>query len=290
MNELNDSLPSMTALLSAAARAAHELVDSPPHVLLDLEARALCDLFRPSPLAYQLKFPYEPVLAAARVATVVRSSFARRVLTEGDCGQCVLLGAGLDTSVYQGTGVKVWRVDRPAVLAWRAKLFAQAELPDSGVGVAADLGAGLAAALASAGLDLARPTLVVGLGLSMYLSGAQARALLAELAHLGAGSELVFDSILPDALADDSGRDYAAAVAAAAGRWGEPWRLRPSPEQIVAALASSGWEVVGAVAADEAVPDGFWTANPKLQPMRLTQLVHARQRLGGRLNSDELVG
>lgn len=266
--------------MSAAARAAHEEVDSPPHLLIDPDARAVCALFEPSPLDFQRQFPNEPVLAAARISAVIRASFARAALPAGGLDQCVILGAGLDTSVYRGAAEqpRVWLVDRREVLAWRASLFAQAQLDDDAVAVPFDLADDPLPALAAAGLDLARGALVVALGLSMYLEPSQNRTLLARMAGLAPGSELIFDAMLPAEEADQTGVAYAAAVSASAARSGEPWRSRPSLEMLTGWLADTGWQLVSRVAEAEAAPTQFWMANPQLAPMRLVQLIRLRRR------------
>lgn len=282
MNELTNAVPSASALMSAAARAAHELVDQPPHLLIDHDALAVCALFEPSPLDFQLEYPHQPVLAAARASAVIRSAFAQRVLTEVEFDQCVLLGAGLDSSAYQtwaGPERTVWLVDRPEVLAWRTALFAEAGLADDGVPVPANLGDDpLVDRLADAGLNLRRPAVVLSLGLSMYLSRQQNRDLFAQLAALAPGSEMVLDTLLPNHLADSTGRAYAEALTAGLGP--EPWTCRPSPDQVHRWIDAAGWQVVAQVAETDAVAQEFWQANPGLTPMGLVQLTRARRSRG----------
>lgn len=274
MIELN-SAASLSALFSAAARAAHELVDQPPHLVLDPDARALCAQFSPSPLDYQLAQPHQPILAGARVATVARACFARAGLDRSRLRQCVLLGAGLDSSVYRGLDVRVWLVDRPDVLSWRAELFAEAGLPDHGRPVPTDLAAdGLLPALAAAGLDLEEPVFVAALGLVMYLTDADLQALLARLAGLAIGSRLVFDSIVPPSLRDAAAQEYAEAITTSVGGR-EPWGATPHPDELADWLARSGWRQVQSMAEADGVPEAFWAANPQLARTGLARLVEA---------------
>jgi methyltransferase (TIGR00027 family) len=276
MRTLDASIPSLTALLSAAARAAHHLVDQPPHLLLDVDAQAVCELFEPSPLSYQLGASQHPILAEARVSTAARSSFARRLVGQSEVTQLVVMGAGLDTSVSAGFAGRSFAVDRPDVLAWRAELFAEADVRDASVAVAADLTApGLWDGLLAAGLDANLPTAVVALGLSMYLSEADNRAWLATLSCLPSGSLVVFDALLPDAEADQAGRDYAAAITASAGGR-EPWHWRPNADAVAATVQASGWGRVAITAQADAVPAAFWDANPGLARLRFAQLIHAQ--------------
>jgi methyltransferase (TIGR00027 family) len=271
------------------------VVDNPPHLICDTDARAVCELFEPSPLAFQLGYPNEPVLAAARASAVIRSWFAQRILAEARLDQLVVLGAGLDTSLTATGSGQAWVVDTAEVLAWRAELFGLAAVHDPAHPVPVDLGSeDLLAALAEAGLDVNRPTAVVALGLSMYLTEAQFQALLARLAAFAPGSVLIFDALVPDVEADEAGRAYAAAVTAHAGGR-EPWRWRPTENALSQMLEVTGWKAdlraeAEAEAEADAVPPEFWQANPQLVPMRLVQLIHARTRLGATLNADESVG
>ncbi len=269
--------------MSAGARAAHELVDRPPHLLSDDDARAVCALFDPSPLDYQMRYPGEPVLAAARASTVIRGAFARTVLKDSGFGQCVLLGAGLDTSVYRGLSrpeKKVWLVDRPAVLDWRRSLFSEAGVDDPGIPVGVDLsGHDLLPALVEAGFDESRPAVIACLGLTMYLPPQDVAALLARLASVASGSELVFDTVLPPSRRDQRGHAYTVSLAAGLNSSGEPWLSAPTFDTLTGWLDASGWEAVRRVSETEAAPPLFWEHNPQLQPMRLVTLLHARRGL-----------
>ncbi|PKQ31711.1 MAG: SAM-dependent methyltransferase [Actinobacteria bacterium HGW-Actinobacteria-2] len=276
MRTLDASTPSPTALLSAAARAAHPLADQPPHLLNDTDAQALCSLFEPSPLSYQLGAAQHPIMAAARISTVARSAFAGRLIGDSGLGQLLVMGAGLDTSVSTGFGGRVLAVDRPDVLGWRAELVAEAGIEDASIPVAADLTEpGLVDALGAAGLDATAPTAVVALGLSMYLTAADNRAWLTALSCLPPGSMVVFDALLPDVDADEAGRGYAAAITANAGGR-EPWHWRPSADEVDMTLKASGWGSVAITAESDAVPAAFWQANPGLVRQRLVQLIHAQ--------------
>jgi len=269
------SAASLSALLSAAARAAHELVDQPPHLLLDPDARALCAQFSPSPLDYQLSQPNQPVLATARIATTARAGFARTVLQTSGITQCVLLGAGLDSSLYRGLDATVWLVDRPDVLAWRAELFSQAGLHDTGRPVPSDLATDdLLPALIEAGLDTEQPVFVAALGLVMYLTDADLHALLGRLAPLADGSRMVFDSIVPASLRDASARAYADAVTGSIGG-AEPWHCTPHPDDLSRWLRRAGWIPRQLLAESDWVPNAFWAANPERGRSRLSVLVEA---------------
>ncbi|AUH68335.1 MULTISPECIES: class I SAM-dependent methyltransferase [Gordonia] len=269
---------SRTALFSAAARAAHALVDSPPHLLVDDAAQELCRLTSPSPLDFQLAQPEAPILAAARLTACARSRYAETVLAETGNDQVVVVGAGLDaTALRLPTGRhRVWVVDRPGVLQWRTRLFAQADLADTATSVAADLADGLRVGdLDNAGVDLTRPVTVLWLGVSMYLAPDECRRFLGDVSALADGSALVFDYHLSRELRDDAGRDYARAVAAMAGASGEPWQCAASPDSVAQWLTEHGWRVEADIDEADATDDGFFDRQQYLSPMRLVRLVHA---------------
>ncbi|WP_420878854.1 hypothetical protein [Rhodococcus sp. (in: high G+C Gram-positive bacteria)] len=82
--------------MSVAARAAHAMVDSPPHLIVDDTARLICAAAgNPSPLDFHLAHPGEPVLAAARVSAAARSAYTERRLHSSGIRQYVVLGSEL---------------------------------------------------------------------------------------------------------------------------------------------------------------------------------------------------
>ncbi|MCL2468551.1 MAG: SAM-dependent methyltransferase [Micrococcales bacterium] len=266
---------SASALMSAAARAAHLLVDTPPHLICDDLALRLCRSLPTSPLDYQLAHRDEPVLAAARFSACVRARFAADTLGHVEPRQGVLLGAGLDHPVGDTAGVQWWTVDLPDVLAWRADLYERAGLTDRCCPSQADLTADdLVHALVVAGLDTSRPVMVVWLGGTMYLPDEAVQHVFAQCADLAAGSVLVADFVTPPADRDQAGQAYADALATAVGGH-EPWRCQVSAQNLGDWLGESSWQVSRTAAEADAVPAGFWDRRDALKPMRLVQLVEA---------------
>lgn len=270
--------PSPSALMSAAARAAHLLVDDAPPLLTDEQARALCTAADPNPLGYQLAAPDVPVLAAARLSATARSRFAEeRLRAASGIEQYVVLGAGLDTSGHRTPpGVSTWLVDLPGVLAWRAMLFSDAGLVDVGAPAPVDLASeDLVARLVAAGLRPERPAFVSWLGTTMYLGREQIDGVLRALSGLAPGSQLVLDHVLPAAQRDAAGQSYADAVASALGASGEPWLSTFGGADMAAVLGHVGWASLGSVAEADSVPDGFWDRRDALRSQRLIQFAHA---------------
>ncbi|MCL2535167.1 MAG: SAM-dependent methyltransferase [Nocardiaceae bacterium] len=266
--------------MSAAARAAHAIVDSPPHLLVDGTAQRICETAgSPSPLDFHLAHPTEPVLAAARLSAATRSAYTERRLRASGIRQYVVLGAGLDTSAWRlpdESVVDVWHVDLPGVLAWRSSLLASAGLPDRGVPAPVDLAVdGPVPELVRAGLRVDEPAFVSWLGVSMYLDADAVRRTFESLGSLAPGSELVFDHIVPPPDRDDAGADYARSVAAAVGAQGEPWRCTPSQADLQGWLDAAGWSAADSVRESDSVPAGFWDRSDALRPMELVRFTHA---------------
>lgn len=214
------------------------------------------------------------MLAGARGSAALRAAFAREQLAGSGLSQLVLLGAGLDTCSAAGFAGAVWLVDRPDVLSWRSELCRRAGLDDVGIPVPVDVpNPGLLAALEVAGLDLELPTAVIALGLSMYLSTDQNRALLNDLA-LPQGSILILDVLLPDAETDAAGLAYVNAIRAQFGDR-EPWLSRLAGTERRKLLAGCGWRQVESRSETHQAPSLFWQSQSWLRPMRLVELVTA---------------
>ncbi|MGW0176566.1 class I SAM-dependent methyltransferase [Rhodococcus sp. NPDC003322] len=270
-----------SALLSAAARAAHLLVDDEPHILVDSYAQPIVESQDPKPLGFHHAYPSEPVLAGARLSTVVRSAFAENRLEESGCRQYVVLGAGLDTSalrVATRLEANTFHVDTPDTLEWRRSVLEDAKVRPAGIDVPHDFASGdLLSALAAAGLDPRVPTFVSWLGVTMYLRDTVVRNVIQNLALLAAGSELVADAILPEIDRDDAGNRYAHAVSKVAGEGGEPWRTTVDRDELRTWLSRAGWRTMEVVDDHEAVPPALDARQDALQPRRLAILAHARR-------------
>jgi methyltransferase (TIGR00027 family) len=275
----------MTALMAAAARAAHLVVDSEPWIFTDSLATALLGDQAETLLGYHRSHGSHPVLAAARTMVTVRSRYAEDRLTGaigGGITQYVMLGAGLDTFAYrspQATRARVIEADHPATQRWKRSQLASAGISPRGDTRYAetDLRAGtLAAALTGAGLDLTRPALISWLGVIMYLDRDAVAGTLAALRHCAAGTELVAEYLVPEDLQDDLGRTYTGLVAPVAAEQGEPWRTFLRPDELPALLAAHGFTTVANVPQREAVDPSLWDRTDALRPPALSWLVHAR--------------
>ncbi|SNT59416.1 methyltransferase, TIGR00027 family [Asanoa hainanensis] len=268
-----------TALLAAAARAAHRLVDGAPRILDDHLAEPLLGDRADELIDYHRRHGDHPILAGARAQTVLRSAFAEAALgvfVHRGPSRYVLLGAGLDSSPYRLdlTGTPVVELDHPdSQSAKRAALSAAGVDARHVTFAPVDLAAGEPLPA----LDRSRPTFVSWLGVVMYLSPTEVDHMVARLTRaLAPGSELVFDHMLPPALRDADGNLYAEQVSAVAAAGGEPWRSTWSPTEAAALLARHGWQVLAQPDARAAVRASMWSRTDSLRPLGLAALTHAR--------------
>ncbi|MEV0718994.1 SAM-dependent methyltransferase [Asanoa sp. NPDC050611] len=270
---------SQTALLAAAARAAHRIVDGEPRILDDHLAEPLLGDRADELVAYHRAHGDHPILAGARAQTVLRSAYTERALTafvHRGPSRYVVLGAGFDSSPYRLDlpGTPVFELDHPATSAAKQAALSAAGLDTGAVTfVPVDLAAGdpLPA------FDRSRPTFVSWLGVVMYLAPDEVARTVAMLADtLAPGSELVFDHMLPPELRDAAGNDYARQVGAVAAADGEPWRSTFAPAEVADLLTARGWKVTAQPDARATVPPETWERADALRPLGLSALAHAR--------------
>lgn len=204
---------SLTALLSAYARAFH--ANAATRGFRDVHARRLLtdeewDRIRGHLLAgraYLLPggkgLTEDEALEAIVRTQLLPATLARSILCEealvreaaAGTRQAVLLGAGLDALALRHPRMRVYEVDRPAMVADKRARLQRAGLPSEAVCVPADLLLDdLPARLREAGFDRSRKALFTLLGVSWYLSAGALDALLAEVAALSAkGTALLLD-------------------------------------------------------------------------------------------------
>jgi methyltransferase (TIGR00027 family) len=272
---------SRSAFTSAAARAAHLVVDSPPVILADTLAAALLGDRAEDLIGYHRRHGDRPVLAGARAQTVVRGRFVEDLLARAGFRQYVLLGAGLDSFAYRsplaGT-VRVFEVDAAVTQAAKRRALAAAGIgaPSTVSYVAADLAVDpVRDRLCDHGFDPAEPALVAWLGVVMYLDAGAIDRTLAAVAGFAPGTTLVFDHMLPAGLRDADGDAYVTQVAPATAEWGEPWRTFLAPHEAAALLRRHRFASVAHTDQRDAVPPELWHRTDPLRPTRLSVLTTA---------------
>jgi methyltransferase (TIGR00027 family) len=280
--EKSEDLPSQTALMAAAARAAHLIVDHEPVIFADELAATLLGEQADELISYHRAHGTHPVLCCARAQVLCRSRFTEDQLAacvRTGLTQYVILGAGLDSFAYRTeSAVRVFEVDHPATQQWKRGQLAAARIPvpDSVSFVAMDFERDqLAGLLRQAGFDRSRPALVSWLGVTMYLTQAALGRTLAEIGGFAPGTQLVTDYILPAALRDDAGNAYADLVAPVAAERGEPWLTFLAPDDMSVLLEGHGFGAAEHVWQHDAIPAALWDRADSLRPAGLSVLARA---------------
>jgi methyltransferase (TIGR00027 family) len=277
-------MPSRTALMAAAARAAHLIVDHPPFIFEDTAAAALLGDQAGELIGYHREHGSHPVLATARAQVICRSRYTEDRLAGAAARgvtQYVLLGAGLDTFGFRsalGRRLRVFEVDHPATQGWKRRALAATgiHVPPHLTFVPAQLGASsLIAALQAAGFDPTAPAVVGWLGVTMYLDVTAICATLAALSACAPGTEVIVDYMLPAGLRDQTADDYVGLVSQAAAGGGEPWRSFLAPDQVGAMLGRYGFTVLEHVRQRDTVPDELWVRSDPLGPSDLSMITCA---------------
>ncbi|WP_219511396.1 class I SAM-dependent methyltransferase [Nonomuraea ceibae] len=280
---MHEAQPSQTAVMAAAARAAHLIVDHEPFIFRDTVAATLLGEHTEELLGYHRMHGDHLVLSGTRGQVTVRSHYAERRLAElarDGLEQYVVLGAGLDTFAYRSEpiGPRVFEVDHPATQQWKRELADAAGLvrPDGLTFAPVDFESGdLMDGLRAAGFDPGRRTLVSWLGVAMYLTPEAIAATFAVVGHFAPGSELIMEYALPPGLRDERGSAYAEFAQPAAAERGEPWLSFFTPDELSALLKQHGLEAVEHVRQADCVDPGLWERSDTLRPADLCRLTRA---------------
>lgn len=252
--------PSRTAAGVAMLRVAHQLMDAEPRILDDPVAVALAGPEVVGAIRARADELMAPGALGLRAHVLLRSRYAEDCLGEAvvrGVKQYVVLGAGGDTFAYRqpawARALAILEVDHPASQAEKL-----ARLAAAGVGVppnvrhaAVDFEAvSLADGLAAAGFEATRPAFLSWLGVTMYLTSEAVNAVLAWVATLPAGSEIVFTfAQRPTHSAEDEGRRR---LAQRAAELGEPWLSYFAPEELEVRLRAFGFSDVSFLSAEQA--------------------------------------
>lgn len=248
---------SLTAQINAAQRAAESL-QPPQRRLLDdpwsrhlVRHRALRVLLTNRWLARAAVRAFDRKWGGLHAHIVLRARFTDDVCTaalRSGTGQLVLLGAGFDTTSLRKAhaAVTIFEVDAPATQAEKRPTVERL-LPSPRtahvVWVPCDLEQGaLRDRLMASGFDTNTPTLVVWLGVSMYLTRHAIEATLDDLAALCApGSRLVADYLDAAVVTGDTPWLSARRVARVVARRGEPYRSGFTAPEFEALLGRHGF-------------------------------------------------
>ncbi|MEV7964872.1 SAM-dependent methyltransferase [Sphaerisporangium sp. NPDC088356] len=281
----HDGEPSQTALMAAAARAAHLIVDDEPKIFADTLAYELLGDRAEELVGYHRAHGTHLVLSGARAAAVTRSRYTEDRLAEairGGIDQYVILGAGLDSYAYRAEPagqVRVFEVDHPATQRWKRRKLEDAGIAAPGAVTFVPLDfetESLLDHLVHHGFDPSRPAFVSWLGVTMYLTREAIGQTLAVIGGLAPGTEVVADSMLPEDLRDEAGQAYVEAVMPVSAGGGEPWLTFLGPDGMASLLKEHGFDVMGHARQRDAVDAALWNRSDTLRPQDLSLLTHAR--------------
>jgi methyltransferase (TIGR00027 family) len=175
--------------------------------------------------------------------------------------------------------VAVYEVDERETSAWKLELLEAASISvPAGVHlVPADLSAvPLVDRLVEAGFDRRQRAFVSWTGVTMYLDRAAIARTLGAIGGLAAGSETVFDYVLPPARRDVAGAEYASFAESVGASNGEPWITSLAINQVAAMLEEAGLETVAQPLLEDWVDKALWQRTDSIRPYRLWAMAHAR--------------
>jgi methyltransferase (TIGR00027 family) len=247
--QVQEALPSRTALRVAQRRAAHQILDS-PRILEDPIALTILGPEAAAKLRAELTGSSEHRIAEAmRAWMAVRSRFAEDSLAASVAAgtrQYVILGAGLDTFGYRNPhpGLRVFEVDFPSTQGWKRQMLAAAgiPIPSSVTFSPVDFEReSLADGLARAGFETSQPAFFSWLGVTMYLATETTLATLRWIHSICPSNGIVFDYSLPRASLPFLHRVAFDALASRVAKAGEPFIGFFAPEELEAQLRSIGY-------------------------------------------------
>lgn len=247
-----DREASLTAQINAAQRAAETLQPSSRRLLDDPYSRhfvshpALRALLAHRLLAGGAVRVFDHLWGGLHAHIVLRVRYADDVseaaIRDG-IGQLVLLGAGFDATSLRRTGlpVTIFEVDAPATQADKRPVTERLSRSlNRIVWVPCDFEQeALYKRLVASGFDPARPSVVVWLGVSPYLTARAIDNTLADVAALCApGSRLIVDYVNADVVTATPRWKSARRVARVVARRGEPYRSGFTAADLDALLAA----------------------------------------------------
>ena len=276
-----DQLPSRTAQMVAALRAAHQLLDAEPHILEDPVILTLLGDDRVREIRETAERFADPLIRGLRTHVVVRSRVAEDHLAAAAARgvrQYVILGAGFDTFAYRqpawAQALRIVEVDQPATQRTkRERLEAmRIAIPSNVLFAAVDFETeSLEGALARHDVRVDEPAFFSWLGVTMYLREPAIDEVLRTIARFAAGSEIVFTFAQPVDAGDRRGE-----LADRAAQAGEPWLSYFEPHQLHAKLRNFGYSSIEFVTPGD-VSQLFAGRTDDLPAPRRTSIVSARR-------------
>ena len=252
--------PDLTAVGAAFGRAAHVLLDEPPHVLEDTLSIRLADA--EALRATQLLAPDGGLLASRddprarwRGTFVARARLVEDLVDErlaAGVTQLVILGAGLDTFAQRRSDVasrlRIFEVDEPGTQRWKQGRLRALGLPIPEslrfVPLNFESGESWVQAVAAAGFDRARPAVIVSTGVTQYITVDAFTTTLRQAAALAPGTTVVATFILPRELIDAGDHELRTVTEERSAARGFPWISFYTPGDILSLAVAAGFDDV----------------------------------------------
>ena len=256
---MQEGHPSKTAFAVARRRAAHQVLDQQPLILIDPIAVPILGPQTADGIRAEADKHNSPFGRSMRSFMVARSRYAEeqlRAAVAAGVTQYVVLGAGLDTFAYRNRydQLRVFEVDHPATQQWKRYLLAQAavEIPPSLTFVPVDFEKQtLTEGLAQTTFDFARPAFFSWLGVTPYLTLEAFRTTIRAIAAMPQGSGVTFEYVLDRSLFSFREKMAFDLIAERVAQAGEPFQLFFAPDAMRQELRSAGFTRIEELTSDE---------------------------------------
>ena len=277
---------SRTTQRPALLRAAHQLLDDDPKIIVDPLAVGLI------PEASAEAILAEAALMHSRPYQLLRSVFVARARYAEDClaeavedgvAQYVILGAGLDTFAYRqpgfAKGLRIFEVDHPATQARKRECLAARGIPVppnvhyAAVDFERD---NLERRLAENGFCMRRAAFFSWLGVVQFLSAQAIEAMLRNIAVLPRGSTITLSFAVPPDVLDGEHLALAEESIESCASRGEPWLSLYRPAEMRAIAKHAGFSEAEHFSPDAAADRYFSGRRDGLRAPRHEQLLTAR--------------
>jgi methyltransferase (TIGR00027 family) len=256
------SEPSRTALITAHARAYHQIADRPV-IFTDPLAVPLLGVTERQ--LHELSTRTDDPLAAAitdqprRLFFAARARFAEDAIVAAVANgtrQLVILGAGLDTFAYRDTtpDLRVFEIDHPATQQWKRERITSAGVaqPPSLTFIPVDFEKDdLASALEATAFSRDQPAIFICLGVIFYLATRAVYATLEFIARQHPPVEVVFDYL--QSPNTDQDRAHLRARSDRLAAVGESFSTYFAPIEIANRLTALDFTGIQDVAAQDAI-------------------------------------
>ncbi len=278
-------------------RAAHLLWDDPPKIFEDTLALRLCGCDSEAALRAQFERfdaqtargggpDFSKILRLFTASIAMRSRYVEDQLNEAirrGVSQYVILGAGLDSFAYRRVDLakvlRVFEVDHPATQTWKRTRLRELDidLPPNLSLVPVDFEKdSLLDGLRVSGYRADAPGFFSWLGVTAYLTHDAIFGVLRTLAAFAAGTEIIFQYMVPEELLDEDTRRLLAVVVAAERDRGEPVKSAFEPGKLAESVRELGFVEVTDFGPDEAQARYFSGRTDGLRPYTLNHYMRAR--------------